>query len=273
MKCVGASAPCSGWFHRSSASAPEIVPASQVHHRLVDQVELAVLERVPQVPLRAHPRERRDVHALLEEDVLAAPVFLRAVHRGVGVAQQILRQSCRRPDTRRCRCSRSGSAPAPPSTNGRDSAAITFCATSAASWPLRMSGDQDRELVAAEAADDVRGAHAPAHPLGRLDQHVVAARMADAVVDVLEVVEVDEQHRQFGVVALGAGNRRGPAGRGSRGGWAAASACRSAPGSTAARPSRPPRTPRRCGRPDPGCEPPRRRSTRGCAARRRRSCR
>ena len=55
--------------------------------------------------------------------------------------------------------------------------------------------DQDCELVPAEAGDGVRGAHALVEALGHLAQEVVAGRVAQGVVDRLEVVEIDEQDR------------------------------------------------------------------------------
>ena len=53
----------------------------------------------------------------------------------------------------------------------------------------------DRELVAAEAGDQLVAAHHRAQPVGDLDQQLVAGRMAVNVVDRLEAVEVDAQHR------------------------------------------------------------------------------
>ena len=53
----------------------------------------------------------------------------------------------------------------------------------------------DRELVAAEAGDDVVGAQHAAQPLGHGDEQPVAGAVPERVVDELEVVEVDEQHR------------------------------------------------------------------------------
>ena len=54
--------------------------------------------------------------------------------------------------------------------------------------------DDDGELVAADAGDDVAGPHAAAQPLGEDEQELVAGGVAAAVVDALEVVEVDEEH-------------------------------------------------------------------------------
>ena len=89
------------------------------------------------------------------------------------------------------------------------------CARTSASLLSQAVGEDD-ELVAGEARDEVVGAHAPDEPLGDADEHLVADRVTERVVDHLEVVEVDEQHRE----RLAARRRpapragaRGPAGR------------------------------------------------------------
>ena len=64
--------------------------------------------------------------------------------------------------------------------------------------------EQDRELVAAEARGGVAGADARVQALGDLEQHLVAGGVAEAVVDRLEVVEVDEDDGQARALAAGA---------------------------------------------------------------------
>ena len=56
--------------------------------------------------------------------------------------------------------------------------------------------EHDDEFVAAHAHHDVRGAHRRAHALGDFLQQLVAHFVAARVVDVLEAVEVEEQHRE-----------------------------------------------------------------------------
>ena len=53
---------------------------------------------------------------------------------------------------------------------------------------------QDRELVAAEAGDGLVPAQRVPQPLGDREDQLVAGRVAEAVVDHLEAVEVEEQH-------------------------------------------------------------------------------
>ena len=62
-------------------------------------------------------------------------------------------------------------------------------------------GQQDGELVAADAGDQVTGADAALEPLGDGEQHLVTGGVPAAVVDVLEAVEVDEQQAHPGAVA------------------------------------------------------------------------
>ena len=52
---------------------------------------------------------------------------------------------------------------------------------------------EDGELVAAEAGDEVGVAHGGLEPLRDLDQQAVAGLVPEAVVDDLEVVEVEEE--------------------------------------------------------------------------------
>ena len=84
-----------------------------------------------------------------------------------------------------------------PSTVKRsDSAsAIRSPAPSAAPAP----GQQHRELVAAEPGDVVAGAQRGADPRPELGQHAVAGVVAERVVELLEVVEVDHEQRERAV--------------------------------------------------------------------------
>ena len=78
---------------------------------------------------------------------------------------------------------------------------------------------QHHELVAAEAGDDVGAAHGVAQPVGHHAQELVAAGMAQRIVDLLELVEVDEMDRERPAPAQ-AGHRQRPSGRGTGRDWA-----------------------------------------------------
>ena len=68
-------------------------------------------------------------------------------------------------------------------------------------------GQHDGELLAAVARGDVdAGADVRAEDAADLSEHEVARRVPEAVVEVLEVVDVDHEQRQRQAVALGAGD-------------------------------------------------------------------
>ena len=60
----------------------------------------------------------------------------------------------------------------------------------------RPAGEQHRELVAAETRDGVVDTHGGAQARTDLDEHLVPGGMSERVVDLLESVEVEEQHGQ-----------------------------------------------------------------------------
>ena len=137
--------------------------------------------------------------------VLARPLGL--VHRGVGVAQQ------------RVRVGLAGRGE-PAADADADVAALAAdverlaergAQPSGGHRRLRLvldAGAEDGELVAAEAGDHVVVADRAAQPVRDLDQQPVAGLVAEAVVDDLEVVEVEEQHRDALPVAGGDAQRR-----------------------------------------------------------------
>ena len=66
---------------------------------------------------------------------------------------------------------------------------------------------QHRELVAAQTRDGVRRAQGVAQPRRHFLQHQIAGVMPEGVVDLLEAVEIDQQHRQALVIAMRAQDR------------------------------------------------------------------
>ena len=66
---------------------------------------------------------------------------------------------------------------------------------------LALGGEQDGELVAAQAPEDVGLAQAVAQRAGAGDDELVARGVAEAVVDRLEAVEVEHEQRALGAVA------------------------------------------------------------------------
>jgi hypothetical protein len=64
---------------------------------------------------------------------------------------------------------------------------------------------QDRELVAAQTGHGIGRADAGPEPFRDQTQQLVTCGVPEAVVDILEPVEVDEQHRQHPSTPLRAG--------------------------------------------------------------------
>ena len=61
---------------------------------------------------------------------------------------------------------------------------------------MRTADPHDGEFIAAEAHDDVGRVRAAAQAGGDLAQQLVAHRMAARVVDLLEAVQIDQQHQR-----------------------------------------------------------------------------
>jgi hypothetical protein len=77
-----------------------------------------------------------------------------------------------------------------------------FSATCEAAPGIGDPLDDDQELVATQAADGVRFPHQPPQAPRHLAEDPIAGLMAERVVDDLEAVEIDEQDRQFGFIAV-----------------------------------------------------------------------
>ena len=84
---------------------------------------------------------------------------------------------------------------------------------------LEVLGD-DGELVAAEPPDEIDLAHAFLQPRRDLREQRIAGGMAERVVDVLEAVEIEAEHRHQLAVPLGRARRRGRDAGEAAGGWA-----------------------------------------------------
>ena len=94
---------------------------------------------------------------------------------------------------------------------GNFSVSRIFSATFAASSARRDPGQEQDELVAAQAGDGVAVAHARLQALGDLLQQPVAQAVAQGVVDDLEAIEVEEQDGQPRRAAVRLGHRDGEA--------------------------------------------------------------
>ena len=138
---------------------------------------------------------------------LVAAGLLGVVHREVGVDEHLLaRQPVRgveqrHPEARRHR------ARAPGRGRHRQRAhRVEHRGGDAVGLLGRRLGQQDRELVAAEAGEHVGLAQAAAQRVGDAHDQLVAGGVAERVVDRLEVVEVEHDRRALRPVALDVGD-------------------------------------------------------------------
>ena len=159
--------------------------------------QLLALDREPQLLLEAVALEHGLTHARVEHLEVTLAVGLGLVHRDVRVADQLI-GGCGAAVTRgdaatdvhrhalRADVDRKNERVHDPLRDG-DRGGLGVVAVL----------DHHRELVPAEARDQVLGPQAGTQ--ARRDRHeqLVAGRVPEAVVDRLEVVEVDEQHREL----------------------------------------------------------------------------
>ena len=141
--------------------------------------ELVALDREAQLALEAHARERRDVHALLEIDVASAAAFLRAIHRGVGVAQELLGRRAVRGVERDADAGVEKLFGA--GDDERRGHRLDDVLGDGFRVPRRLDVRQDdREFVAAEPRHGIGLAHALPQAFRRLPQHIVARFVSQA---------------------------------------------------------------------------------------------
>ena len=206
---------------RQHQSAYRVIPAEEGFHPdarvrlqielgLEEHTQLVVIEGASQGSLGEQPRDRLRVHGLVEQLVAGPTATLGAVHRGVGVLQQARRPFGRAvgdgdPDARRHR-------DLGPRQHERfdERGRGTLGQLDRLFLAVQVLAEHD-ELVATEPRHRVLEAHGVAEPAAHRDQELVAGLVAEAVVHVLEPVEVDEQHRHHRfVVSVGETSQRVP---------------------------------------------------------------
>ena len=162
-------------------------PGAKVERRLVVEDELVEQPGAAELTGQRQPGLRLGQHARRERADGAAARCLRRIHREVGVAQDRVGVGA-----------------------GRDAGAgggmhvIADQAMRAGHRLERAPRDrgrvfiaerEDRELVAAQARDEIAGTQRGAKALRGAGEKLVAGRVAEAVVDRLEVVEIEEHER------------------------------------------------------------------------------
>ena len=174
--------------------------------RLVGEHQLVARQRVAQAPLELDVVVDLPAQALVEELQPAPARGLGPVHREVGLAEHRLGVGVgvardRDADAREHRDFRAAH---------RDRVLERVEHARAERERLLLAFDvlgEDHELVAAEARDRVAVAHQRGEALGDRHEQPVADVVPEVVVDGLELVEVDEQHRHRAVAAVHARER------------------------------------------------------------------
>src|SRR5712664_928067 len=175
------------------------LPRGQRHDRLVVDAELAAVERAAQGGFQVQQLHRPVVHADVELDAAPATLRLGPVERGVRVAEDVLWTRVigvpvRNADRR-----------AAEHLLVRELERRPQLLVEAVGDLPRVRGvghvlEQDGELVAAEPRHRIAGAQRGLEPAAHLDEELVSEHVAEAVVDHLEAVDVQHQHREAGLV-------------------------------------------------------------------------
>ena len=176
----------------------EVASVAEVRHRLVVELE-GLLPHCPGEALACGgDAAGAGRHGFVEGDDSVATVVLGLVHRKVRQMHQLI-----------------GTFPVPRKVHDADGGRQQGCGILEANRLVHCSkctlgdgvgigmfaevGHQDAELIAGQAGDCVRGPRRTAQARCHLPEGVVAARVAELVVDRLETVQIDPQHRTFRV--------------------------------------------------------------------------
>ena len=177
--------------------------AAGIDDRLVGGAQVVVLDRLEQIAFQQFAVGQVGVHRRVVDAGAVAALVLGAIERHVGVAQNVGGVAGAAVDH--------GDA-----DRGADDDVVAADGVGRADRGddapgdglqrigIRRAGGDDGEFVAAEPRHQIVAAHDAAQPLRDVEDQLVADVMAERVVDVLEVVEVDVEHRR------GRGRRRAP---------------------------------------------------------------
>ena len=164
--------------------------AAEIDQRLVVDFEAAVHQRLAQILLQGKPRLGAGIHRRLEEAIGPAAVGLGAVHRQIGILDQLIEIGA---VLRRQRDADAGI--------GRELVTEAFIGLPDRLMNARHEfhdvarvpdgGLDHRELVAAQPRDMIGLADAAPDAGGHGLQQFVADMMSERVVDALELVDVD----------------------------------------------------------------------------------
>ena len=163
-----------------------------VEDRLEPRRDLAADDRAIEIAAELRPRQRVLVHLGLEHRVRPAAALLRPVHRDIGPAEDLLGGQFEPVGARRCRSTPGSGTPGRRAARRRANESRIRWAIAIAVSRRVARPDDDRELVAAEPCDVRLVGTRSSQAIRHLAQEHVAERVAERVVDPLEVVEIEE---------------------------------------------------------------------------------
>ena len=174
---------------------------------LVVEPELRALDGAAQLRLQAQAGQGARVHAVVEDLEGGRALQLGAVHGGMGVAQERLRLGV---GGRRGRDADGGGGEDLLPADGHGTGESGAEAVGHADEIVRLAEvvHEHRELIAAEVGQRVLGPHAGGEASRHRGQEVVSREVAEAVVDALEPVEVEDEDPER-VIGVAAGARHG----------------------------------------------------------------
>ena len=167
--------------------------AARIDDRLVGGGEPVVLDGVEQIAFEQLAVGQVGVHRRVVDAGAVAALVLGAIERHVGVAQNVGGVAGAAVDHRNA-------------DRGADDDVVAADHVGRADRGDDAAGDRlerigiglamgdDGEFVAAEAGHQILAAHDAAQPLGDVENELVADVMAERIVDVLEVIEIDVEH-------------------------------------------------------------------------------
>ncbi len=162
-------------------------PVRERNDRLVGDRDRVVSQRAPQVALQPRALAHRAAGGLVEARELRAAGVLGLIDGRVGAAHERL---CVVPGTRRGDTEARGHSDL---VAGHAERSLEGAQQPRADRLPARAVQERHELVAAEACQQRRRARMRAKPLGHRDQQGIADGVPAAVVDGLEVIEVDER--------------------------------------------------------------------------------
>ena len=179
-----------------------IRPRREIDQRLIIRPQPVVLDRVAQVDLDLATALGARVHLRLEEGEGAAEFALGAGQRHVGALQQLFGLLTVAGRHRDADAGADHDGMAVEQIGLADRLQQALCQQRRVLGP-RHAALHDREFVGVEAGERVLLAQRRAQALGDAAQQLVADAVAERVVDRLEIVEAEHQHRDLLGAAAG----------------------------------------------------------------------